>query len=84
MADTMCPIECVRVGCPEPDFLERNGAWLLTVIGGLGTGVGMLLTYFLKSRCKHIECCGVVCDREVLDLNDKQISSKTVGALNKA
>jgi hypothetical protein len=27
-----CPIECVK---DQPDFIERNGAWLLSVIASI-------------------------------------------------
>lgn len=75
---TVCPIECVRSGCPDPDFLEKNGAWLLTVIAGFTGCFGMVLTYFLKSRCKRIACWGVSCVRDVVELGPEQveISSK--------
>ena len=52
----------------EPDFVERNGAWLLSVLGVVSACVGGVLTYFLKSRCSRIRCCGVECERDVLDL----------------
>ena len=68
MSDVLCPLACVRTGCPEPDFLERNGALLLTVIAGFSGCVGMVLTYFLKSRCKQISCWGVECIREPIDV----------------
>ena len=72
-----CPIECVsaikEVACPSPDFLEKNGSWLLTVIG-LGIGcVGTVLTYFLRSRCKEIKCWGVQCTRDVVALEPSEI-----------
>jgi hypothetical protein len=68
MSETLCPLACVRVGCQEADFLERNGAWLLTVIAGLSGCVGMVLTYFLKSRCRKISGCGMHCIRDTIDL----------------
>lgn len=71
--DLSCPLACVRVGCPEPDFLERNGTWLLTVIASVGGCFGMMLTYFLKSRCKQVNCCGVSCVRDVLDLKPEHV-----------
>ena len=73
MSEITCPIECVRTGCPEPDFIEKNGAFLLSMIGIIGGGGGMLLTYFLKSRCRHIRCCGFECTREVVALDPKDI-----------
>ena len=77
--DTHCPIDCVRAACPDPDFLERNGAWLLTVIAGFTGCFGMVLTYFLKSRCKRIQCWGVSCVRDVIELPaaDVHISSSS-------
>ena len=32
MDTIVCPVECVGVGCDQPDFIERNGAWLLTIV----------------------------------------------------
>ncbi len=52
----------------EPDFIERNGAWLLSLVGILVTCFSGLLAYFLKSRCETIKCCGMECQRAVLDL----------------
>ena len=72
-----CPIECVRSACPDPDFVEKNGAWLLTVIGLVTAAIGAVLTYFLKSRCKKIKCCGIVCDRDVVELKPDDIDIKT-------
>lgn len=52
----------------DPDFVERNGAWLLSVFGVASACLSGLLVYFLKSRCSHIKCCGFECTRDVLDL----------------
>lgn len=64
--------------CPEPDFIERNGTWLLTVIGMLTGCIGGVLTYFLKSRCKHIKVGCMECDRQVVEL--EQIESVNMAA----
>ena len=69
-----CPIEGVRSACPDPDFVEKNGAWLLTVIGLVTAAVGTILTYFLKSRCKRIKCCGMSCDRDVVTLEREDLA----------
>lgn len=66
--ETHCPLHCVNSGCPDPDFIERNGAWVLTVIGVGAACVGTVLTYFLKSRCRRIRCCGMECDRTPVSL----------------
>ena len=52
----------------EPDFVERNGAWLLSVLGVATACVSGMLAYFLKSRCSRIRCCGMECERDVLNL----------------
>ena len=60
--------------CPSPDFLERNGTWLLTVVGMVVACFGGVLTYFLKSRCKRIKCLGVECVREVVALDPQNLT----------
>jgi len=70
---TLCPIECVRSACPDPDFIEKNGTWLLTVIAGFSGCMGMLLSYFLKSRCRTVKCCGVQLERDVISLKPSDI-----------
>lgn len=67
--DPHCPIDCVNSGCPQPDFIERNGAWVLTIAGMGAACVGTVLTYFLKSRCRKIRCCGLECDRTPVELD---------------
>ena len=54
----------------RPDFIERNGAWLLTVIGMVITCFMSTLVYFLKSRCTVIRVCGCECQRNVIDLEN--------------
>lgn len=74
----------------EPDFIERNGAWLLSLVGIIVTCFSGLLAYFLKSRCQTIRCCGCECQRDVLNLErvpaeqlklelDKRHSAETFG-----
>ncbi len=70
----LCPIECVRAACPSPDFLERHGSWVLTVIGLVVGCSGTLLTYFLRSRCTHIKCCGLELERDVITLDPSQVT----------
>jgi len=66
-----CPIECVGVGCPQPDFIERNGTWLITIVGVWVGCFGSLLTYFLKSRCSKLKCCGLEVHRTPIQLDEK-------------
>ena len=53
----LCPVHCVNLGCPQPNWLEAHETFVLTVIGIGGSGLGVLLAYFLKSRCSNIKVC---------------------------
>ncbi len=78
--DIVCPVECVNSACTPPDFIERNGTWLLTMIGVVGGGLGAVLTYFLKSRCTDIDVCCVKCRRDPLPVSEVcNISNKPEG-----
>jgi hypothetical protein len=57
----------------SPDFIERNGTWLITVLGISATCLGGVLTYFLRSRCTEISCCGLKCVREPVPLTAEQV-----------
>lgn len=72
-----CPIECVRAACTDPDFLEKHGTWLLTVVAGVSGGMGVIFTYFLKSRCTRIKCFCGECHRDVVALGPGEISVVT-------
>lgn len=50
----------------SPDFVERNGAWLLSISGVTCTMLTLCFGYFLKSRCSRIKCCGLECERDTL------------------
>ena len=69
-----CPISCVKSGCEDPpDFLQKHSSFVLTICTLIGGGLGVLLTYFLRSRCKNIRtpCCS--CDREVVELSQADV-----------
>jgi len=72
-----CPVHCISIGCPTPSFLENNQAFLLTVIGIGGSGLTVLLSYCIKSRCQKIKlCCGLLsCDRVI---NDQPVTTLDV------
>ncbi len=72
-----CPVECINAACPEDDFIERNGTWLLTVIGLVTGCFGGMLTYFLKSRCRRIACMGLECERDVLVIDPGNVEVVT-------
>lgn len=80
---TECPIECMNrdLICESPaSFLEKNGTFVLTLFGIVSTGIGIVLTYFLKSRCVEIKCWGIFCKRQPLELSvdDVEITSASV------
>ena len=60
-----CPIECVNIVC-NPSWLEKHESFVLTIVGLAGTGIGVLLSYCLNSRCKNIKAGCISCDRDVL------------------
>ena len=67
-----CPIACMNQDliCESPpDFLTKHGTFFLTLIGAVGGGIGVLLTYCLKSRCTKIKFCGLGCTRTPVPLN---------------
>ena len=43
-----CPLECIEAACQE-DWLETHETFVITIVGLLGGGIGVLLSYFLKS-----------------------------------
>lgn len=53
----------------RPDFIERNGTWVLSVIASVLTFSTAIFTYCLKSRCTKISCCCISCERQVVKLN---------------
>ena len=61
----------------DHDFIERNGTWLLSMVGVLGGCMSGILVYMLKSRCKRIACLGMSCDREVVDLDPQEVKIET-------
>ena len=52
----------------DPDFIERNGTWVLSMLGVVSTFFGGLFAYLLKSRCTSIKCCCMECQRNVAPL----------------
>lgn len=82
MSNIDCPIECIdrNLICEsQPDFLEKHGSFFLTMFGVLTGVAGLILTFFLKSRCTEIRCFGLFCKRKPIDLNvnDIEITSAT-------
>ena len=61
----------------EPDFIQRNGTWILSVCGMLSSCFAGTLVYVLKSRCTRIRCCGAECERSVVELDASQATIAT-------
>jgi len=78
MSQITCPIECVREGCPEPDWLEKHNGFLITLIGSLSAVLGVVFTYCIKSRCRNIKTCCVSCDRDVIEIKNEDIEINNV------
>ena len=73
--DFTCHPDCVKLGCDQPDWLEKHNVTLVSLIG-VGSGIlGLLLNHILKSRCKKISCFGVSCDRDVVALSVEDIDA---------
>lgn len=70
-----CPIQCVKSGCPsDPDFLEKHSTFVVTSLSLVGAGLGVLLTFCLKSRCSKIKCCGLECQRQPIPLDPQNVN----------
>ena len=73
MSENLSPAECLdflKEYKGSPDFIERNGAWMLTVIGVGSACLGTVLTYFLKSRCHKLKMGCLECDRTIIKEGD--------------
>ena len=78
MVDINCPIECVSVSCPEPDFLEKHNGFLITLVGSLSAVLGVIFSYCLKSRCKNIKTPCLSCDRDVINIKKENIELNNI------
>ena len=58
---------------PQPSFIEKNSAFLLTVLGMVGGVVASMLTFCVKSRCTTIKCWGMECVRDVIKLDTADV-----------
>lgn len=78
MSQITCPIECVREGCPDLDWLEKHNGFLITLIGSISAVLGVVFSYCIKSRCKNIKCCCIACDREVIEIKEENIEINNI------
>jgi hypothetical protein len=76
MSEIVCPISCVKSGCEDPpDFLTKHSTFVITLFGSLSACLGVVFTYFLKSRCKVIKTPCFECNRDVINVNDVEITT---------
>ena len=68
----ICPIECV-----EKDWLEKHSGFVITITGVVSGSLGMLFSFFLKSRCTEISCGCIKCQRDVIELHPGQVNIST-------
>jgi hypothetical protein len=68
MTTVNCPIECIRTGCNDNNDQDTRNAFLITLIGSLSAVLGLVFSYFLKSRCTNIRTPCISCDREVIEI----------------
>jgi len=66
---TSCPIECI-----EKTWLEKHESFVITLVGLVSGVLGLVFTYFLKSRCTKIHCCGVGCTRNPITLDASDVN----------
>ena len=63
----------------ENDSLTGSEQFML-ISGALATGgmcLGMILQFVLKSRCVSIKCCGIECQRNVVNLEASDLEIAT-------
>jgi hypothetical protein len=51
-----------------------DDTFILTLVGLIGGGGTAILTYFLKSRCRTVECCCIKCERNVIPIDASQVT----------
>ena len=77
MEEINCPIQCIKAGCDQPDFLTKHESFVLTITATLSAALGVVFSYFLKSRCTKIRFCGFACDRTPVDLEAVDLAIPT-------
>ncbi len=57
------------------DFIQKNSAFLLSIVGILGVCGSAILRFILKSRCEEIKCCFCYIKRDVIPASQIEFSS---------
>ena len=65
----------------ENQSLSESEQFML-ISGAIAAGgacLGMILQFVLKSRCTTFKCCGIMCERSVVDLDaaDLEIGTRS-------
>ena len=77
MEEINWPIQCIKAGCDEKDWLVTHESFVLTITATISATLGVILSYFLKSRCTKIRFCGFACDRTPVDLEAVDLAIPT-------
>ena len=58
--------------------LNGSEQFLLITAGitAFGACIGMTYQFVLRSRCTYIKCCGLECERSVIDLQASDLESQ--------
>lgn len=78
MSDT--PIEIIEQPRDFTYFLQTNGAFILTLLGLMGSCTTAMLLYFLRSRCTRVKCCCMECIRQPVSEENLHETTLTVPA----
>ena len=77
MEEINCPIQCIKAGCDEKDWLVTHESFVLIITATISATLGVMFSYFLKSRCTRISFCGFSCDRTPVDLEAVDLAIPT-------
>jgi hypothetical protein len=75
--EIVCPVECLTFDAD--DWLTKHSTFALTLIGSLSACLGVVMSYFLKSRCSKISIGCISCDRvppndPTVNINDVNVN----------
>ena len=51
-----------------------DDTFILTLVGLIGGGGAAVLSYFLRSRCRTVQCGCIRCERDVLALEPSSVT----------
>ena len=65
--------------CTASDFIQKNEAFLLTIVASASAALALLLNTCIKSRCTEIKCFGLSCIRNPIppeQVNDVEANAE--------